>query len=242
MSKRVKDKKQAARIVRDQMAKERRQQRAMWITAGAVALLVIAGLVGFAVWQSQKPTTFATPASAVDDGGKQSGLVSAGTGPVTVEVYLDYMCPVCKQFEASAQPTLDQLIVDNKIRLVWHTLGFLDGQSTTKYSTRASSASACAADGGKLKEFGEALYARQPAEGGPGLTDDELISIGGQVGLNAPSFAQCVRDGKYKTWVNHVNEAAAKRGVNGTPTVFINGKLIDDRTPAGIKAAVAAAS
>jgi protein-disulfide isomerase len=233
---------QAARIVRDQLEKERRQKRAMWVTVSAVVLLLVAGVVGFAVWQSQRPTSYAVPSGALNDGGDKGALLSAGDGPVTVEVYLDYICPVCKQFEASTQPTLDQMIVDKKIRLVWHPLGFLDQNSTTRYSTRAASAAACAFDYGKLKEYGEALFAQQPAEGSAGLSDDQLVSIGGSVGLTQPAFAQCVRDGKYKSWVGHVNDLAAKRGVNGTPTIYINGKLIQDRSPEGVKAAVAAAS
>jgi protein-disulfide isomerase len=236
------DKKQAARVVREQLEREQRRRRAMWITIAAVIVLVVASLVGLVVTQSQKPASYTAPAGTTDDGGKQSGVIAAGTGPVTVEVYLDFLCPVCKQFETASGHTLDQLVVDNKIRLVWHTLGFLDQNSTTRYSTRSASAAGCASDAGKLKSFGEALFAGQPAEGGPGLSDDQLIEIGGNVGLVAPSFAQCVRDETYKSWVSHVNDLASQRGVNGTPTIYVNGKLLTDRSPAGITAAVNAAS
>ena len=213
----------------------------MWTTAIALAVLVIAGLIGWGVWQSQKSDSYAAPAGITDDGGKDAGVLAAGTGPVTVEVYLDFQCPVCKQLEASVGPTIDQLVAQQKIKLVWHPLGFLDSLSTTDYSTRSASAAGCASDGGKLKSYGDALFAQQPPEGGPGLSDDTLIQIGETVGLTQPSFAQCVRDGKYGNWVAHVNDLAARRGVNGTPTVFVNGTQLTDRTPAGLTAAVNAA-
>jgi protein-disulfide isomerase len=177
----------------------------------AVALLVIAGLVGWGVWQSQRSGEYTAPAGTTSDGGDDAGLHVAGDGPVTVEVYLDFLCPACRQFEEATTPTLNQLIVDEKIRLVWHPLGFLDRLSTTDYSTRSASAAACASDAGKLKGYGEALFAQQPPEGGPGLSDDQLVDIGGPVGLNAPSFAACVRDGTYENWVSHVNDLAAQR-------------------------------
>jgi 2-hydroxychromene-2-carboxylate isomerase len=86
----------------------------------------------------------------------------------------------------------------------------------------------------------QALYARQPAEGGPGLSDDELIQVGGSVGLVDPAFAKCVRDGDYRTWTQHVTDAASERGVTGTPTVYVGG-MQTEPTAAAITAAVAAA-
>jgi protein-disulfide isomerase len=223
--------------VREQLATERRRRRAILTTAIAAAVLLIAGLIGWGVYQSQKPTSNATPANTTPDGG---GLVVAGSGPVPVEIYLDFICPACRQFEVTATPTLDELIAQNKIKLIWHTLGFLDSASTTDYSTRSASSAGCASDGGQLKAYGEALFAEQPPEGSAGLSDDQLIDIGGRVGLNSPEFAACVRDGKYKDWVAHVNDLAAKRGVVSTPTVYIAGKLVSQPTPENIKAAVAA--
>lgn len=239
MSSRVSQKK-ATRVVREQLGKERRRRRTLWIGTAAVALLLIAGLIGWNVWRSETPEQYPTPAGVTNDGGTDAGLVAAGSGPVTVEVYLDFLCPGCRQFEADATPTLDQLVAENKIRLVWHTLGFLDqGTSPPGYSTRSASAAGCAADEGKLKQFGEALFAQQPAEGGPGLSDDEIIEIGGTVGLITPSFARCVRDVEYRDWVANVNTEAARRGVNSTPTVFVAGQLVQDPTGATIAAAVA---
>jgi protein-disulfide isomerase len=241
MSKRA-GQKQATRMVREQLAAERRRRRTTWTALIAVGVLIIAGLVGWAASAAQRPgPDFAVPAGVTDIGGDHSGLHVAGDGPVTVEVYLDFICPACRQFEESAGPALDQLLAENKITLVWHTLGFLDDASTTDYSTRAASAAGCASDGGKLNEYGEALFARQPPEGGSGLSDDELIEIGGPVGLNAPAFAQCVRGLDYRDWVDHVNASAARRGVNATPSVFVDGTLLDRPTVDSLQAAVAAA-
>jgi protein-disulfide isomerase len=229
-------------VVREQLAKERRRRRSLWISVAALAVLLVAGLIGWRVWQSDRPATYAAPAGVTDDGGDNAGIVAAGSGPVTVEVYLDFLCPACQQFEAEATPALDQLIAENKIRLVWHPLGFLDDRSTPAgYSTRAASASGCAADGGKLKEFGQALFAQQPPEGGPGLTDDQLVEIGGSVGLINPAFARCVRDTTYADWVSNVNTEAARRGVVSTPTVLVAGTPVDQPSGENIAAAVAAA-
>lgn len=238
MSKRT-GRKQTNRIVREQLAAERRRTRTIWISVSAALVLLLAGLIGWAVLRSQTPDAFASPPGVTDDGGNKAGIVAAGDGPSTVEVYLDFLCPACRQFETATSTTLDQLVADDKIRLVWHPLGFLDSQSSPAgYSTRAANAAACAADAGKIKQYGEALFASQPPEGGPGLSDDELIDLGGPVGLNAPSFAQCVRDMKYRDWISNVNDKAAERGLFQTPTVFVNGQLMEQPTSQNITAAV----
>jgi protein-disulfide isomerase len=235
-------KKETQRVVRERLAQERLRRPTLWTTTIAAAALVIALLVGWGVWQSQQADDFAVPAGTTSVGGEDAGLLAGGDGPVTVEVYLDFLCPACKQFEVAATPTLDQLIAEKRIQLVWHTLGFLDRLSTTDYSTRSASAAACASAGGRLKAYGDVLFANQPPEGGAGLTDDQLVDLGGPAGLNAPSFAACVRDGTYEDWVAHVNDLASQRGVNKTPTVYVNGQLLSQPTPENLKAAVDSAS
>jgi len=242
MSKRTSTK-QGNRVVREQLARERRQQRNRWISVIAIFLLVIAGLIGFAVYETHKPSSMAVPSHTSDLGGANTGLVVAGSGPVTVEVYLDFMCPHCKEFETTVTPTLNQLVAANKITLIWHPVNILDDSSTTKYSTRAGSSAGCAADapGNKLQGYGEALFANQPAEGSAGLSDDQIIEIAGNAGINTPEFAQCVRGQKYADWVNQVTNSMFQRGYNATPTVLVNGKPVANPTAANVQAAVNAA-
>jgi protein-disulfide isomerase len=229
--------KQAARIVREQIAAENRRRRTLWTTVIAVSALVIAGLVGWGVYAGQRSGDAVPPPNATATSG-----IAVGSGPVTVDVYEDFMCPHCKVFEDQSGATLDQLISSNRARVVYHPLAFLDGSSSTDYSTRSAAAAACADEGGKFREYAEALFARQPAERSAGLSDGELISIGTSVGLTESSFGACVRDGKYKPWVAAVTDAASACGVNQTPTVRVNGQPVTDLTPAGLTAAVNAAS
>lgn len=219
--------KQAARVVRDQIAREKRRSRTLWTSIAAVAVLVIAGLIGWGVVASQDSGSYTAPPGAVENG---TGI-KVGSGPVQIDIYEDFICPACGQFEQQTGGTLDQLVAEGKATVVYHPLAFLDNQSSTDYSTRAAAASGAAAEGGKFREYAKALFAQQPAEGSAGLSDDQLIEIGRSVGLG-DAFAQAVRDGKYKSWTAHVTDEASGDGVTGTPTVRVGGKDVQPTTQA----------
>jgi protein-disulfide isomerase len=226
MSSRV-GQKQASRVVRDHIAREKRRSRTLWTSIAAIAVLIIAGLIGWGIVASQTSDTYTAPAGAVENG---TGI-KIGTGPVQIDIYEDFICPACRQFEQQTGATLDQLVAQGKATIVYHPLAFLDSKSSTDYSTRAAAASGAAAQDGKFREYAKALFAQQPAEGTPGLTDDQLIQIGRSVGLT-DTFAQAVRDGKYKPWTAHVTDQASEDGITGTPTVRVAGKDVQPSTQA----------
>jgi protein-disulfide isomerase len=225
--------KQANRVVREMRARQRRR-RTLWTSLLAVAVLLVAGVTGVVSWQLSRPSGAAAPAAATDDG---TGF-AVGTGPVTVEIYFDFLCPSCRRFEQAAAPTLDRYLAEKKVTLVYRPIAILDEASTTRYSTRAGAAGACAAERGKLHEFVAAMMDRQPAEGTAGLSDDEIVGIGGGVGLTGEDFGACVRGDAYHDWLTSNTEAAAGRGVQSTPTVLVNGARLDNPTPERLTAAI----
>jgi protein-disulfide isomerase len=226
-------------VVREEIAREARRRRTVIVSIVAAVAVVAAGLTGWAVYETQKPRHVVVPASASADG---TGVV-VSDGPVRVDAYVDLMCPHCKEFEDEAATTLNGLVAQGKINLVYHPIAILDGSShPAGYSTRAGAAAGAAADGGKFLPFLQALYAQQPAEGSAGLSDDQLIKIGEQVGLTQPGFATEVRDGKYKGWMASNTDKAAAKKIQTTPTVLVAGKPIAALTPNALQQAVDAVS
>jgi protein-disulfide isomerase len=86
------------------------------------------------------------------------------------------------------------------------------------------------------------LFANQPAEGTAGLSDDELIDLGRRAGAGGDAFASCVKSLRYESWTKTVTDAASKDGVNGTPTVRVNGTPVEQPTPDNLRAAIEAAA
>ena len=146
-----------------------------------------------------------------------------GTGPVDVEAYIDFLCPFCKQFELAAGAIMDKLLEDRIVHFIRHPMNFLDAASTTAYSTRAAAASAAASDAGMFHQYTRTLFEYQPPEGGPGLTDGQLVELGQEIGITDPEFAETIRKGAYLPWPAFVTERAMARGIAGTPSAFVRG-------------------
>ena len=56
------------------------------------------------------------------------------------------------------------------------------------------------------------------------------MGLGATIGLTSDSFKKCVNNGGFLGWVNNIAADGAKKNVNSTPTVFVNGKEIDRNT------------
>jgi protein-disulfide isomerase len=163
--------------------------------------------------------------------------VALGSGPVAVDAYIDFQCPFCRAFELSSGDALRAMAAEGLITLVFHPMDFLDQASTNHYSSRAASASGCASDAGRFSPYAQALFATQPPEGGPGLTDEQLVELGVAVGLIDPAFVRCVPQHTYVPWADSVTQRALARGVSATPTTLVQGVPVPANTGA-IAAAV----
>jgi len=225
-------------------AQERRRRRA--VVGGVVAaVVVVVAVVVVIVVQSARTSTSpdaAVPANTVDGG--TAFAVGPADAPVTVDVYEDFLCPACRQFEATAGDTLAGLAAEGTAQVRYHPIAILDRVSTDDYSTRALNAAAVVADAAGTEAFlafHDALFAEQPAEGGPGLTDERLGELAGEAGASGADVKEAITGLAYEDWTREVTDAASRAGVTGTPTVLVDGAALQDRTPAGLRAAVEAA-
>jgi protein-disulfide isomerase len=220
-----------------------------WIVIAMVLLVVVTGVVFSLMGQSNKENaslaaldgTKLQPAvvSTIDAANGSAITLNAGQAK-TVDIWEDPQCPVCKNFEDANGTYIESLVREKKATVRFHVLSFLGDESV-----RAANASFCAADEGQYLDFHHALYAVQsPLENSGFWSNDKLVSIGKKIGINSTKFANCVTKGSKIDLVKANYDSMSKFGVKGTPTVFIDGKLWERKSPdfnlAEFKAAVEA--
>jgi protein-disulfide isomerase len=225
-------------------ARAQRRQRTI-IGAVVAAVVIVAAVVVTVVVQNSRTATAAnaaTPANTIDSG--QVIVVGQANAPVTIDLYEDFQCPVCQNFESTTGSTMAQLVSAGTVQLHYHGMAFLDTSANGKYSTRALNAAAVVVDTAgpeAFQKFHDLLYAHQPAEGGSGLTDDQLISYAQQAGASGSAVESGIRDLTYGDWVKEITDQASQDGVTATPTVKVAGQRLEDLSPSGVTAAVQSA-
>lgn len=224
----------------------RRERRRNLLIQGSIVVVVAVILVGITVMvlQAREDATAREqpPAGFDDNGGIFLGAASAA---VTVTLVEDLACPACQAFEAQNKELLDSYAAsDSDVRLEYRPIAFLDRVSTDEYSSRALNAAACvvADDPANWAGIHQLAYANQPAEGGPGLSDDQLIDLAVQAGADEAAVTTCIEDRTYDDWVEATTSRTTSESFfSGTPTVLVNGTKVEDVSAAGIQAAVEAA-
>jgi protein-disulfide isomerase len=189
------------------------------IVIGMVLVVVLAG-VGASLFSSHSTNSAAKPVLASKADGY--GITINPTAKVKVDFWEDFQCPNCRNFEAVNNAYVNSLVKAGKIKAVYHAMSFIGPESIL-----AANAAACAADAGKFLEMHTALYANQSKTENSGLWNAQVLTVLGiGVGIKDKNFASCVKSSKYEGWVSTIETDATKQGVNSTPTVFVNGKLM----------------
>ena len=155
-------------------------------------------------------------------------MLNPNTKP-TIDVYIDYQCPACRAFEILNGGYLNEVIAQNKAKVIFHPMTFIGPESIL-----AANAAACAADENEFVAMNLAIFQDQStAENSGKWQGDAMLNIGKSIGINSAKFEKCIKDGNYVNWTGNVAAASAKANVNGTPTIFLNGKELDRNTEYG---------
>ena len=193
-----------------------------------VAAVLVAGVLAAGV-------AIAAPAAAPDD-------MSMGNPKAKIEVieYASLSCPHCAHFNEAVFPTLKAKYIDTgKVR---YTLK----EMLTEPATVAAAGFLLARCAGPDKYFKvvDEVFRSQP-RWQQGNIKPILEEIGAANGVDAAKFDACLKDQAAIDAVTaRAQRAAEQDGVNSTPTLFINGKRIENTplTPADLDAAIAAAA
>ncbi|MFJ6675924.1 DsbA family protein [Actinosynnema sp. NPDC091369] len=211
------------------------------VVIGVVVVVVLAvAVIGGVIWSSRSdsddslanpPAVSGISAPIAREGG--AVVVGETSAKVTLDLYEDFLCPACGSFKKAYGEQIKQEIEAGNLRVRYHALPFLIRLSDPEgYSRDAANAALCAADAGKFWEYHETLFARQPEEGGPGHTKEELVKLGTDLGITGDAFKQCVDSGAHEKDAQAELDAVKATGkFKGTPTVMRDGEIVswDDR-------------
>ncbi len=205
----------------------RKQRTRAWIVSGCgLAVVGLSVLAGVYVFRGTGEATYGaarSPATREADGVIVIG--GADAGMPRVEIFEDFGCPICNEFEKSGGNTIKKLAAAGRIKVRYQPIWLSRHQSEPMRgnSQRAANAALCAPPG-KWLDYHDAIYAHQPAEGKKGFSNAELIGWARRLGFATPPFERCVTGLQKQGQLNQLTDHARDvRKLSGTPTVFLNG-------------------
>lgn len=163
--------------------------------------------------------------------------------PVTIVEFADFQCPFCGAESGQNQdviqylrsrdpnweplePNLEPYIESGKVKLIFLNFVFLGPESEW-----AAEAAECAHEQGRFWEYYEELFASQRGENEGAFVKENLKRFAAELGLDGKTFSECLDSGKFAEEVRDDTEEGQRLGVRGTPTFFINGRMLVGAQP-----------
>jgi protein-disulfide isomerase len=149
--------------------------------------------------------------------GPRDHVQGPADAPVTLVEYGDYECPYCGE----AYPVLKEVQkkMGNNLRFVFRNFPLTQSHP---YAFPAAEAAEAAGAQGKFWEMHDILYDHQQ-----NLEPQELVSYAWMLKLDMERFVNNVNTSMFATKIKHDFQTGVMSGVNGTPSLFINGERYD---------------
>ncbi len=162
--------------------------------------------------------------------------VSTANGPargdansaVTIVEFTDFQCSAC----GAMYPVMEDVLKSygNRVRFVIRDFPLTMAHPN---AFRAAQAASAANAQGKFWEYIDILFKNQTT-----LDADSLKKYATQIGLDRKRFDAEFEGGKYDSDIRHDMEDGEMYGIEGTPTIYINGVMLTEISADGLRAAI----
>ena len=177
-------------------------------------------------WAASPLTTLTLEVGKGAFGDYSLGDLSA---PIQIVEFADYECPACKMMQELMKTVLERY--EGKYYFVFKNYP-LDKSCNPEmqhdlhqFACVAAVYSRCAGEQGKFWEANTVLFLRDAEKGE--LERESLLSDGSkELGIDEASARECMDSGRYKDVILRDIKAGSAAGLQGTPSVWVNGKLV----------------
>ncbi len=203
-------------------------------TAIIIAGVLIAGAVFYSNNSSFKTANplGGQPAAKVDVSADDDVFLGPENAKVIIIEFSDYQCPFCRSFWRDTLSQIKEQYINSgkSVKFVYRDFPLSFHPMAQKYAESAE----CAGEQNKYWEMHDKIFQEQEKLGTGTISAFAVADVkrwAGEIGLNVSEFNQCLDSGKYTSEVKKDFDDGSKAGVTGTPTFFINGKVLVGAQP-----------
>jgi protein-disulfide isomerase len=168
------------------------------------------------------------PVQVVMDPAELAQTPGMGRGPedapLVMYEFADFQCPACANFATMIAPLIKERYVDRGLmRYVYYDFPLI---SIHQHAFLASRAGRCAHEQDRFWDYHDLLYARQRRWATERDPTNLFIDFAADLGLDRRAFSECLRSDRYALEVTQNLRLGESLGVQGTPTLFLNGRRL----------------
>lgn len=187
---------------------------------------ISAAVAGSARTADQTATDVAPP-QQVDIALRSNMFIGKADAPITMIEFSDYGCGFCLKYHTDTYPRIvNEYVKTGKVKIAYKHFITVGGPPAVV----AGQATECAADQNRFADFHEQLFLRR-AIGAADFSKEGLIKLAAELKLDVPTFTNCLKNDTTLARVQGDTQEAQKVGGRGTPTFFVNGKMIVGAQP-----------
>ncbi len=181
----------------------------------------VAGLMAMGIQQGYNETDILDKVTEFTDAAKKhydfqlAGVPHKGPkdAPVQIVEFADFQCPHCK----AASPVMEKMVEKYGNKVVYYFKQF--PLQSHPAGSLAAHAALAAHEQGKFWQMAKLLFANQRT-----LNPDEIKTFARRIGMNVSKFEKDMKSQKVDSTVRRDRQEGDEAGINGTPTVYINGR------------------
>lgn len=140
---------------------------------------------------------------------------------VVLTEYSDFQCPACGYFYPIVTKLKQEYGNDLKVNYRYFPL------NSHQFAALAARAAEAARNQGKFKEMHDLLFANQRYWSSTGNPQSIFVNYAEEIGLDVGQFKNELNSTETQQAVMEQKKEGQQRGVNSTPTFFVNGEQIE---------------
>lgn len=141
--------------------------------------------------------------------------------PVVLVMFSDYQCPYCATWTDETLPAMMEHVKTGDLRIEWRDVNVYGPASE-----RSARAAYAAALQGSFMEYNEALFADGRTRTEANLSEEKLVTLANDIGLDAEKFATDLNSEEAADLIAENEDFSIDLGVTATPVFVIGGEPI----------------
>jgi protein-disulfide isomerase len=171
----------------------------------------------------------ATRAEAQLNGGGGVSLAGVGhdVGGATARVFIvefaDFGCGYCARFNAETYPKIDSAYIKGGV-VRWKMVPFVTGMF--RHSRQVAEAAECSAEQGEFWRMHDLLYSKRKEWQASTDVGSLITKYASQLKLDRTLFSRCLLNPETRRRVQRNDAIAQRLSIRGTPTFYVNGRIV----------------